>query len=76
MKRRRSARIARPSRDRPTAASSRSPDKMPRRAEKCGTSRIIKDNQGKNKKTVRLAPTIKQKEPAQPAWPIMTEYHQ
>jgi len=41
--------------------------------EKCGKSRTIPE---KNKKTFRLAPTAKQKKPAQPLWPIMTEYQQ
>jgi len=30
----------------------------------------------KIKKAVRLAPAVKQKEPAQPPWPIMTNYQQ
>jgi len=141
MKRRCSARFARPSRDRPASANSRSPGKglctnkgrdggviltfrtwryesggmrrtpsasrstdarpasrsvwsarHPRAltqpaAKKTGTCScthpkmaLQAQNPGKSrkkiKKAVRLAPAVKQKEPAQPPWPIMTNYQQ
>jgi len=59
MKRRRFARFARPSRDRPASANSQSPGKMAPRAEKCGKSRKIPENPGKNKKIASTQPPDK-----------------
>jgi len=56
----------------PARAAQAHPLKRPRE-QNPGKSRKIPE---KNKKTVRLAPTAKQKEPAQPPWPIMTNYQQ